>query len=56
MSVGLVILDDRDVKNMADAFGLNILSVIGVLIWAWKKRLIPTLKDELIVSIRLSTP
>ena len=48
MGAGLVLLDERDARDTADAFGLNILGVIGILVWARKKQLIPTLKDKLI--------
>ena len=48
MGADLVLLDERDARDTADAFGLSILGVIGILVWARKKQLIPTLKDELI--------
>ena len=47
IGASLVLLDERDARDTADAFGLNILGVIGILVWARKKQLIPTLKDEL---------
>ncbi len=47
MGAGLVLLDERDARDTADAFGLNVLGVIGILVWARKNQLIPALKDEL---------
>lgn len=47
MGAGLVLLDERDARDTADAFGLNVLGVIGILVWASKNQLIPALKDEL---------
>ena len=44
----IILLDERDARDTAQAFGLNILGVIGVLIWARKKQWVPNLKDELI--------
>lgn len=44
----IILLDERDARDTAEAFGLNILGVIGLLVWARKKQLVPNLKDELI--------
>ena len=43
----LVLLDERDARDTAESLGLDILGVIGILIWAKKKGLILSLQDEL---------
>ncbi len=50
----LVLLDERDARNAAEALGLDILGVIGILIWAKRENLIQSLKDA-IVQLRQIT-
>lgn len=43
----LVLLDEKDARDTAEIFGLDILGVIGILIWAKREGLILSLKEEL---------
>jgi len=43
----LLLLDERDARETAEAFGLDVLGTIGMLIWAKRKGQIPNLKAEL---------
>ena len=47
IGANLVLLDERDARETAEAFGLELLGTIGILIWAKKEGLIPNLKAEL---------
>ena len=47
IGANLVLLDERDARETAEAFGLELLGTIGILIWAKKEGLIPNLKAKL---------
>ena len=43
----LVLLDERDARDTAEDLGLDMLGVVGILIWAKREGWIPSLKDTL---------
>ncbi len=47
MGADLVLLDEKDARETAEAFGLNVLGIVGILVWAKREGLILSLKAEL---------
>ena len=48
MNATLALLDEKDARDIAEALGVEILGVIGILIWAKRELLIPNLKNEIL--------
>ena len=48
LKADLVLLDEKDARKAAESLGLNVLGVVGLLIWARRKGIIASLRDELI--------
>ena len=47
LSAGVVLLDERDARRLAERIGLRVLGTVGVLVWARRVGQIASLRVEL---------